>query len=66
MRTQRTADGHVKIGDLYPGLDDEQRRAAEHRLSAYLAIVNRIFGRVLRDKPEFLTELTQRARLRKP
>ena len=56
---------NVTIADLYPDLTSEQQTDAEYRLLGYLEIVKRIFERVHREHPEILTELEERARLRK-
>ncbi len=57
--------GDITIGDLYPELSSKQQADAEYRLLGYLSIAKRIFGRVCRDHPEILTELEERATLRK-
>lgn len=55
----------ITIADLYPNLTPEKQAEAEYRLLGYLAIVRRIFERVVREHPDVLTELEERAMLRK-
>jgi hypothetical protein len=55
----------ITIADLYPNLTLEEQAEAEYRLHGYLAIVRRIFERVARERPDVLTELEERAMLRK-
>lgn len=55
----------ITVADLYPDLSPDERREAEYRLLRYLKLVKRIFERISRENPEFLTELERRAMLRK-
>ncbi len=59
------SDDEITIADLYPNLTSEQQAEAEYRLLRYLAIVKRIFERVVRENPKLLTELERGAMLRK-
>ena len=49
----------------YPNLSEEQLREAEENLRQYLAVVRRIFERLERENPKVLTDLRQRANVRK-
>jgi hypothetical protein len=60
-----TGNIHPKIASPYPDLSSAERADAEYRLLGYLGVVKRIFERVCRENPEILTELEQRATLRK-
>lgn len=51
--------------DLSPDLTAEAPSEAEDNLRRYLAVVKQIFENVVEEKPEILTELRRRARLRK-
>ena len=63
---QQLKDGSsITISDLYPDLPPAELQAAEYRLHRYLALVKRIFERIVRENPELLTELERRAMLRK-
>ena len=62
---QFNGSDNVTIADLYPDITSEQQDDAEYRLVGYLEIVKRIFERVCRENPEILTELEERATLRK-
>jgi hypothetical protein len=55
----------TSIGELYPQLSLEEQREAEENLRRYLGVVKRIFENVRLEKPEILTELRVRVRLRK-
>lgn len=62
---QSNDSDNITITDLYPELTPEQQADAEYRLLGYLEIIKRIFERVCRENPEILTELEERATLRK-
>lgn len=64
-KDSRQFNKRITIGDLYPELSPEQQAEAEYHLLRYLALVRRIFERIARENPELLTELEQRAMLRK-
>lgn len=53
------------INDLYPQLTPEEQKQAGFYLLRYLGVAKRIFERIRRENPEILTELENRARLRK-
>lgn len=53
------------IADLYPSLTTEEQADAEETLRRYLAVTKRIYQYISDEKPEILTELRQRASLRK-
>ncbi len=55
----------ISIANLYPNLSPEEQAEADYRLLGYLAIVKRIFERVVKERPDILTELERRAMLRK-
>jgi hypothetical protein len=55
----------VSTTTLYPQLSPEELREAEENLRQYLAVVRRIFEYLQANDPKILTELRQRARLRK-
>ena len=50
---------------LFPTLTPKQLVEAEYSFRQYIRIVRRIFERIKRERPEILTELEKRARLRK-
>ena len=53
------------VADLYPQLSLEEQKQAEFNLHRYLLAVKRIFERIKRENPDVLTELENRARLKK-
>lgn len=53
------------IAGLYPELSPMEQQEAEYYLLRYFAVVKRIFERVAREHPEFLTELEEKATLRR-
>lgn len=53
------------MAKLYPDLSPEKQEEAEYYLLRYLAVVKRIFERIRRENPKILTELENRARLRR-
>jgi len=55
----------TSIADLYPQLSPDDLREAEDNLRRYLNVTRQIFERMQANDPKFLTELRQRARLRK-
>lgn len=50
---------------VFPDFTSKQLEEAEYTLHQYIRIVRRIFERIKRERPEILTELKKRARLRK-
>lgn len=58
-------DDDITIADLYPELTPEEQAEAEANWLSYLSVVKRIFEHICEEKPEILTELEKRARLRK-
>ena len=55
----------ITVADLYPNLSREQLAEAEYRMLRYLAVIKDIFERIAQENPKLLTELEQRAMLRK-
>ena len=55
----------IMISELYPVLTSEERIEAEENLLHYLGVVKRIFEQLSDQKPELLTEIRKRARLKK-
>lgn len=53
------------IAELYPELSAAEQQEAEYYLVRYFAVVKRIFERIAREHPEFLTELEEKATLRR-
>lgn len=54
----------IMVKDLYPGLSPLEIAEAEYHLMRYLALVKKIYERLERENPEFLTELESLAMLR--
>lgn len=59
------ADNTSDIAHTYPEPPRRELNDAEDSLRRYLKVVRQIFEQVQGDKPDFLTELRRRARLRK-
>ena len=57
-------DNEITSAELYPELSPEQQAEAEFYLLGYLDVVRRIFERISRENPEFLTELEKPANLK--
>ena len=57
-------DNEITIAELYPELSPKQQVEAEFYLLGYLDVVRRIFERISRENPEFLTELDKTANLK--
>ena len=55
----------IMISELYPGLTSEEQIEVEANLLRYLGVVKRIFEQLSEQKPEILTEIRKRVRLRK-
>lgn len=55
----------IMMSELYPDLASEEQIEAEENLIRYLVVVKRIFEQLPGYKPEILTEIRKRARLRK-
>lgn len=55
----------ITIAYLYPDLTAEEQRDAQENLRRYLGVVKRIYDHVAGNDPKILTELRERARLRK-
>jgi orotidine-5'-phosphate decarboxylase len=55
----------TRIVDLHPDLTEEEQRDAADNLRRYLGVVKMIYEHVATHEPEILTELRNRARLRK-
>jgi hypothetical protein len=64
-KNDRQFNGDINISDLYPDLTPDEQREAEYRLLRYLEVVKEVFDEICASKPEILTELEQRAMLRK-
>ena len=58
-------ENEITIADLYPQLTADEQAEAKENWLRYLRVVRRIFNHIVREKPEILTELEKRARLRK-
>lgn len=58
-------EGGITIEDLYPQLSSEEQAEAEYRMLRYLTVVKDIFERIIEENPKILTELEQRAMLKK-
>jgi len=58
-------DSRSTLANFYPQQPPEAMLEAEENLHLYLGVVKRIFENVRKEKPEILTELRRRARLRR-
>jgi hypothetical protein len=64
MSENLSDEKEITIAELYPELSPEQQAEAEFYLLGYLDVVRRIFERISRENPEFLTELEKTANLK--
>ena len=64
MSEKASDENEITIAELYPELSPEQQAEAEFYLLGYLDVVRRIFERISRENPEFLTELEKTANLK--